>query len=187
MELALMGQLHCSQESYYRLIDAKTASLFGAACGMSAIIAGLAKADQSAWAGYGRGLGLCFQLVDDVMDYQGQEEATGKIIGNDFREGKMTLPLILAIDRANQAEQQFWQKILAHDFQRTSEIFQEALSYVHKYGLIEEIRGIAAKEADKAIQAISALQWKNEPASQRAGRIRELLPALVQALVTRQG
>ena len=94
------------------VIDAKTAALFSAAAEVGGIIAERPAEEQAALRSYGRNLGLAFQLVDDALDYSGEQARLGKTIGDDFREGKITLPVVLALRRGSENERAFWQRTL---------------------------------------------------------------------------
>jgi len=101
-----------SEDAYLDVISAKTAALFAAACRIGAVIAGRLPAEEEALESYGRNLGIAFQLVDDVLDYSSREATLGKTVGDDFREGKITLPVILAYRRGSGPERTFWARTL---------------------------------------------------------------------------
>jgi octaprenyl-diphosphate synthase len=105
-QLARAGDLETTPEQYDQVIRAKTATLFEAAAEVGAMAGGADAAGRVALRDYGRELGLAFQLVDDVLDYRGESDRLGKNTGDDLREGKMTLPLILALREANPAERE---------------------------------------------------------------------------------
>jgi octaprenyl-diphosphate synthase len=94
------------------VIDAKTAALFAAAAEVGAVIAGRPKSEAAALRSYGRNLGLAFQLVDDALDYSGEQSMLGKSVGDDFRDGKITLPVVLCYRRGNASERAFWERTL---------------------------------------------------------------------------
>lgn len=101
-----------SEDAYLDVIAAKTAALFSAACRIGAVVAERPSDEDEALASYGRNLGIAFQLVDDVLDYSSREATLGKTIGDDFREGKITLPVILAFRRGTDDERAFWRRTL---------------------------------------------------------------------------
>jgi octaprenyl-diphosphate synthase len=94
------------------VIDAKTAALFAAAAEVGAAVAERSKSEAAALRSYGRNLGLAFQLVDDALDYSGEPSMLGKSVGDDFREGKITLPVVLCYRRGTSAERAFWERTL---------------------------------------------------------------------------
>jgi octaprenyl-diphosphate synthase len=114
-QLTAARQVETSEERYLKIIDAKTAALFAAACRIAAVVAERPEADELALDAYGRNLGIAFQLVDDAIDYDSQASEMGKGQGDDFRDGKMTLPVILAYARGTAEERKFWEAaILGH-------------------------------------------------------------------------
>ena len=111
-QLSVSKNTATSEDDYMSVIGAKTAALFSAAAEVGGIIAGRTDEEQAALRSYGRNLGLAFQLVDDVLDYSGEQAKLGKSIGDDFREGKMTLPVVLAFRRGAEDERAFWRRTL---------------------------------------------------------------------------
>ena len=112
-QLTAVRRIDLSEERYLDIIDAKTATLFAAACKIAAVVAERSEREESALDAYGRNLGIAFQLVDDAIDYISTAEAMGKDAGDDFREGKMTLPVILAYARGGEADRAFWKDAVA--------------------------------------------------------------------------
>jgi octaprenyl-diphosphate synthase len=112
MQLAAAKNTATSEDEYLAVIRAKTAALFAAACEVGPILAGGGKAAVTAARGYGMNLGIAFQLVDDALDYGGTANALGKNVGDDFREGKITLPIVLSYRRGDDEERAFWQRTL---------------------------------------------------------------------------
>ncbi len=108
MQLAAANNTTTTEDEYLAIINAKTAALFSAAAEVGAAIANRPAAEQTALKSYGRNLGLAFQLVDDALDYAGDSANLGKAIGDDFREGKITLPVILSFRRGSEEERSFW-------------------------------------------------------------------------------
>jgi octaprenyl-diphosphate synthase len=104
MQMRGMANPALSEAEYFTIIEKKTAGLIASACGLGAVYAGAKEQEQAALIEYGRRLGLAFQIIDDLLDYQGQEEATGKEKGKDFFEGKITLPLIHTLQKATPKE-----------------------------------------------------------------------------------
>lgn len=113
MQLAAANNTATTEDEYLAIINAKTAALFSAAAEVGAAISSRPVAEQMALRAYGRNLGLAFQLVDDALDYSGDSANLGKSTGDDFREGKITLPVILSFRRGNAEERQFWKRTIA--------------------------------------------------------------------------
>ncbi len=107
-QLTAQRQVGLSEERYLNIISSKTAALFAAACRIAAVVAERDETIEEALDDYGRNLGIAFQLVDDAIDYASDEETMGKGVGDDFRDGKMTLPVILAYARGSEADRSFW-------------------------------------------------------------------------------
>jgi octaprenyl-diphosphate synthase len=107
-QLTAQRNVETSEDRYLEIITAKTAALFAAACQIAAIVAERDAAVEAALEAYGRHLGIAFQLVDDAIDYVSDADTMGKDVGDDFRDGKITLPVILAYARGNEAEREFW-------------------------------------------------------------------------------
>ena len=107
-QLTAQRQVGLGEERYLNIISSKTAALFAAACRIAAVVAERDEATEEALDTYGRNLGIAFQLVDDAIDYASDAETMGKGVGDDFRDGKMTLPVILAYARGSEADRAFW-------------------------------------------------------------------------------
>jgi octaprenyl-diphosphate synthase len=112
MQLAAAKNTATTEDEYLAIINAKTAALFSAAAEVGAAIVNRAAPEQAALKSYGRNLGLAFQLVDDALDYSGDSAHLGKAVGDDFREGKITLPVILSFRRGSDREREFWKKTI---------------------------------------------------------------------------
>ena len=107
-QLTAQRRIDTGEEHYLDIIGAKTAALFAAACRISPVVAEAGEEAEEALEGYGRNLGIAFQLVDDAIDYASDAATMGKGLGDDFRDGKMTLPVILAYARGSEADRAFW-------------------------------------------------------------------------------
>jgi octaprenyl-diphosphate synthase len=107
-QLTAQRNVETSEDRYLEIITAKTAALFAAACQIAAIVAEREAPAEAALEAYGRHLGIAFQLVDDAIDYVSDADTMGKDVGDDFRDGKITLPVILAYARGNAEEREFW-------------------------------------------------------------------------------
>jgi len=132
MQLHNARNYNLVEEDYFRVIMDKTARLIGAACQIGALVAGAGASEQEALREYGLCLGCAFQIIDDLLDYQGDEAATGKAVGNDFCEGKMTLPLIIAISRAEESDRQRLLGMLANTEERKDGVV-EARALIARY------------------------------------------------------
>jgi octaprenyl-diphosphate synthase len=112
MQLITAKNTETTEDDYLAVIDAKTAALFAAAAEVGGAIAGRPKSELAGLRSYGRNLGIAFQLVDDALDYSGEQATLGKSVGDDFREGKITLPVVLCYRRGNADERAFWGRTL---------------------------------------------------------------------------
>ena len=112
LQLSAAKNTETNEDEYLAVIRGKTAELFAAACEVGAVIAERSKAEQAACRSYGMNLGIAFQLVDDALDYGGASTALGKNVGDDFREGKVTLPVVLSFRRGDEEERSFWRRTL---------------------------------------------------------------------------
>ena len=154
-QLTAARQVETTEERYLKIIDAKTAALFAAACRIAAVVAERPEADELALDSYGRNLGIAFQLVDDAIDYDSKASEMGKGQGDDFRDGKMTLPVILAYARGTPEERTFWEAaIIGH---RTSdEDLAHAVRLINAHDAVSATRERARHYARRAIDAIAA-------------------------------
>ncbi len=112
MQISAAKDTATTEDDYIAVIRAKTAALFAAACEVGPILAGRPKAEAAACRAYGTNLGIAFQLIDDALDYGGSSSALGKNVGDDFREGKITLPVVLSFRRGSAEERAFWSRTL---------------------------------------------------------------------------
>jgi octaprenyl-diphosphate synthase len=122
MQLAAAHNTATTEDAYMKVINAKTAALFAAAAEVGAIVAGRNNAEREALESYGRNLGIAFQLVDDALDYSGKQAQLGKSVGDDFREGKITLPVVLSYRRGDDAEREFWKRVMEQGEQRDGDL-----------------------------------------------------------------
>jgi octaprenyl-diphosphate synthase len=137
MQLTAAKNLATTEDEYLAVIRAKTASLFAAAVEVGPVIAGAGKAERAAFRSYGVNLGLAFQLIDDALDYGGNAERLGKDLGGDLREGKITLPLLLAYRRGSDANRAFWERAVEGTGDR-EEDFAHALQLMRAQRAIED-------------------------------------------------
>ena len=133
LQLVTANDTETSETAYLDVIKAKTAELFAAASELGAVVAERPKAEQDALRDYGMNLGIAFQLIDDALDFTAKQEALGKAVGDDFREGKITLPIILAFARGNDEERAFWRRTMEDLDQNDGDIdFAQSLLAKHK-------------------------------------------------------
>ncbi|MBL0937075.1 MAG: polyprenyl synthetase family protein [Rhizobiaceae bacterium] len=137
MQLGVAKNLETTEDDYLAVIKAKTAALFSAAAEVGPIIAGASKADRAALRSYGVNLGLAFQLVDDALDYGGNAKDLGKNVGDDFREGKVTLPVILSFRRGTADERAFWKSAI-ENAESDDAALEKARGLMVKYGAIND-------------------------------------------------
>ena len=138
MQLRSAKNLAITEADYLKVITAKTAALFAAAAEAGAMAAGATPAQYEALRDYGRNLGIAFQLVDDALDYSGRQAVMGKSVGDDFRESKMTLPVILSLQRASEDERRFWRKTIEVGVQEEGDL-SRAIEFLERGGLGETI------------------------------------------------
>ncbi len=155
LQLTAAQDLATSEEVYLQVVRGKTAALFSAACEVGGVIAGADETVTKALYAYGDALGISFQIVDDLLDFAGTE-AIGKNIGDDFRERKLTLPLIKAIAKADDEERAFWVRTIEKGKQQEGDL-EFALELLHKHGALDDTRDVALEWAEKAKAALEAL------------------------------
>ena len=137
MQISAAKDTTTTEDAYIAVIRAKTAALFAAACEVGPILAGRPKAEMSACRAYGTNLGIAFQLIDDALDYGGSSSALGKNVGDDFREGKITLPVVLSFRRGSADERAFWTRTLEKG-EITEGDLETAISIVRRHRAIED-------------------------------------------------
>ncbi len=137
MQLAASKDLDTSEEEYLAVIFSKTAALFAAAAEVGGVVAGRAAGERAALRVYGTNIGLAFQLIDDALDYSGEAAMLGKRVGDDFREGKITLPVVLAHRRGSTEERTFWRRTL-QDGQIEEGDLAQAIATMRRHNAIEE-------------------------------------------------
>ncbi|WP_077001509.1 polyprenyl synthetase family protein [Variovorax sp. KK3] len=152
LQLMNMHDASLDEEAYLRVIRSKTAKLFEASTRLAAVLATVAPDVEEACAAYGQALGTAFQVIDDVLDYAGDASETGKNVGDDLREGKTTLPLILAMQRGTPAQRDLIRSAIeAGDTTQLPQI----VAIVRETGALEATREAAASEAQRAIDALT--------------------------------
>ncbi|MBO9622175.1 MAG: polyprenyl synthetase family protein [Sphingomonas sp.] len=154
-QLTAVRRIDLSEERYLDIIGAKTAALFAAACRIAAVVAERSEAEEAALDAYGRNLGIAFQLVDDAIDYVSDASTMGKDAGDDFREGKMTLPVILAYARGDEGARAFWKDAIAGR-SVTEEDFAEAIRLVRDSRAVDDTLARARHYGQRAIDALGS-------------------------------
>ena len=156
LQLAMQNNLDTSIEEYEAIIQGKTASLFAAACEVGPIIADQDDATTTAIRDYGMNLGMAFQVIDDVLDYNADRTKLGKTVGDDFAEGKMTAPIILALEQADEEEQAFWQRTMGDKNQKEGDL-EHAQSIITKHDTLTKGMDMARGYGDAAIKNLALL------------------------------
>jgi octaprenyl-diphosphate synthase len=152
-QLTAQRQVHTTEDRYLDIISAKTAALFAAACRIAAVVAERPEADELALDAYGRNLGIAFQLVDDAIDYSSDEATMGKDVGDDFRDGKVTLPVILAHARGSAEDKAFWHDaMMGH--RATEADLAHATGLLRSTGALEDTLAHARHYGQRAVDAI---------------------------------
>lgn len=155
LQLLSANDPETTEERYFEVITAKTATLFSAACKIGAEIT-----EKDAYIAplqeFGLALGIAFQLVDDALDYAAEQATLGKTVGDDFREGKVTLPVIHAYQQGNAEERAFWQRVMQGEEAQQAGDLEVALGYIHSHRAVEETIRRAESYCDRARAALEA-------------------------------
>ena len=175
LQLTAAQNLATDEGIYLQVVRGKTAALFSAATQVGGVIAGVSEAHETALFTYGDALGIAFQIVDDLLDYGGDASATGKNVGDDFRERKLTLPVIKAVAAADADERAFWSRVIEKGDQKDGDL-EHALALLDRHGAMEATRADALAWAATAKAALQDLP---------ADPIREMLIDLADYVVAR--
>ncbi|MGB0905965.1 MAG: polyprenyl synthetase family protein [Maricaulaceae bacterium] len=162
-QLAQLRNIHMSEQDYMDVIGAKTAALFAAATEVAPVIARRSTEERAAMRDYGLKLGLAFQLVDDALDYGGFESALGKSVGDDFREGKVTLPVIRAFAAASPEDITFWKRVIVDNEQEDVDL-ERAVSLMRSAGALDDTLNMARDFAHQAREALTVFEdnaWRS--------------------------
>jgi octaprenyl-diphosphate synthase len=171
LQLMNMHDASLSEEDYLRVIRSKTAKLFEASARLAALLAGSSPVIEQSCADYGQSLGTAFQVIDDVLDYDGDVQEMGKNLGDDLREGKATLPLIIAMQRATPAERDTVKEAIESG---GAQQINRIIAIVQKTGALDATRQAAATEARRALNAL-----QNVPQNPYSEALRELASQLL--------
>lgn len=169
MQLTTANNLETTMDDYISVIQAKTAALFAAACEVGPIIANQDLDKARNMAEFGMNLGIAFQIVDDVLDYSANQEKLGKTVGDDFREGKMTAPIIISLQKANAQEKDFWQRTLANKEQNDNDL-EKAQKIIQHHEAFAKSMDIAKSYAARASENL-----KSAPESDLKNLLRDLV------------
>jgi octaprenyl-diphosphate synthase len=175
LQLTAASNLGTGEATYRQVVRGKTAALFAAATEVGGVIAGAPETQVRALAAYGDALGVGFQIADDLLDYGGVSASLGKNTGDDFRERKMTLPVIRALAAASPAEREFWARVIGRGEQREGDL-EQAMALMARHGSLESTFETAMAEATRAREALAPLP---------EGEIRDMLEALADFVVAR--
>lgn len=159
-QMMIKNDLSISPAIYQDIITSKTAALFKAACEIGAILTNQPPQVRANMADYGQNLGLLFQITDDILDYFGSADKMGKSLGDDFKEGKVTLPVILTYLGANHTEKEFLQACF-EKLNQAPEDFEGIISLMRRKGIYQKCRHQAYIYADKAKEALNAIDSSN--------------------------
>ncbi len=156
LQLTAAQDLATDERIYLQVVRGKTAALFSAATEVGGVIAGAPEAQVAALRDFGDALGIAFQIADDLLDYGGTSAVIGKNTGDDFRERKVTLPVIKAVARADAAERAFWRRVIEKGDQRDGDL-AEALAIMDRHGAMQAARADALDWSAKARTALQGL------------------------------
>ncbi|MBE7637901.1 polyprenyl synthetase family protein [Sneathiella sp. P13V-1] len=148
LQLMNVGDINVTEESYFEVIAAKTAALFAAATRVGAVVANRPENEVDALEEFGMNLGIAFQLIDDALDYSAEQQSLGKTIGDDFREGKVTMPVLLAYRAGDEEEKAFWTRVIEQE-QNDGDL-DEAMRLIEKHQTIRGTFDTALKYGDMA-------------------------------------
>ena len=175
LQLSAAQDLATTEAVYLQVVRGKTAALFSAATRVGAVIADQPAAVEQALFDYGDALGIAFQIVDDWLDYGGAGDGIGKNLGDDFREGKVTLPVIRALAQAGDDERAFWERTIARGRIATGDL-EQAQAILQRSGAMEATRRMALDQSARAKAALAVLP---------AHPLREMLAGLADYVVER--
>jgi octaprenyl-diphosphate synthase len=137
LQLLTTNDTATTEDAYLEVASAKTAALFAAAARIGAVVPARPRAEEDALESFGRNLGIAFQLIDDVLDYSAHQATLGKTVGDDFREGKITLPIVLAFRRGNEEEREFWKRTLEAGEQTDADL-EQAIAYLNAHNALAD-------------------------------------------------
>jgi octaprenyl-diphosphate synthase len=174
-QLTTQRRIDTDEEQYLTIIQAKTAALFAAACRISPVIAEASDEEELALECYGKHLGIAFQLVDDVLDYGSEQDIMGKGVGDDFRDGKLTLPVILAYARGNGRDRAFWRSAISGE-RASDEDLAHATALLRETGALSDTIERARHYGRRALDSLASFP---------AGKARAALSEAVEFAIAR--
>jgi octaprenyl-diphosphate synthase len=157
LQLVTSNDTGTGEEAYLAVIQAKTAQLFAAAARIGAVLADRPREEEEALDAYGRNLGIAFQLIDDMLDYAARQTELGKTVGDDFREGKITLPVVLALREASEGERGFWRRTLEDGDQKEGDL-ERAIELMMRHGTLRATLDRARQYAEAARRALAVFR-----------------------------
>jgi octaprenyl-diphosphate synthase len=175
LQLTASQDLRTDEATYLKIVRGKTAALFSAATEVGGVLAGAPEEQVKALYDYGDALGIAFQIVDDLLDYGGTSSVIGKNIGDDFRERKLTLPVIKAVASADAGERDFWKRVIERGRQEEGDL-QHAIALLEKHGAMKATLSDARRWIGRAREALTRLP---------DGKFRDLLDGLADYVVER--
>lgn len=156
LQLSCTGKFDEAKNHYFEVVRAKTAELFAAACFVGGVLGNASEKECQALHDYGLSLGIAFQIVDDMLDYSAETASFGKCTGDDFKEQKVTLPVIFAYEAANAEEKSFWERTIIEGKQSESD-FAQACHYIARHNALEAANDVALKHIGLAENALALL------------------------------
>tara|TARA_R110001592_G_scaffold20926_5_gene84582 strand:+ start:19616 stop:20638 length:1023 start_codon:yes stop_codon:yes gene_type:complete len=156
LQLSTTNDIETSLPAYLEVIESKTAALFAASCEVGAVLSNRPTAECDAMRYYGMTLGTAFQIIDDALDYAADQSKLGKEIGDDFREGKMTAPVIFSLQQATPDEKAFWQRTLGDKDQKDGD-FDIAMSFIEKHNALDKTLDLAKTYTSKAKESLTII------------------------------
>ena len=174
-QLTAQRQVETSEEHYLHIINAKTAALFAAACRIAPVVAEASEEAEVALEKYGRYLGIAFQLVDDVLDYSAQQDVMGKGVGDDLRDGKVTLPVILAYARGSDEDRNFWRAAISGE-RASDDDLSHAIALLGGSGALSDTVERARHYGRRALDALAPFA---------AGKAKSALAEAVEFAISR--
>jgi octaprenyl-diphosphate synthase len=157
LQLVTSNDVATTEDAYLEVINAKTAQLFAAASRIGAVVSDRSEAEAQALESFGRNLGIAFQLIDDMLDYSAKQSELGKSVGDDFRDGKITLPVVLALRAADDREREFWRRTLEDSEQRDGDL-DHAIELMRRHGTFAATLERAREYGDAARRALSTFR-----------------------------
>ncbi len=175
LQLSATNDINTKMPLYLDIIESKTAALFAASCEVGAVISNQDKATVTAMRNYGAKLGAAFQIIDDALDYAADQKALGKDLGDDFREGKITAPIIFALENATKEEYEFWQRTLGYKDQKDGD-FARAMEIITAHNALNKTIELAKTYANDASKSLKIIDNSD---------VKHLLCGLTSYIITR--